>query len=99
MGFIGKNIDTGHVNDMYGTYVFDSEPFLYEVIKELEWGANRLIRNGNIKIKDGRKANDILIRNWPVIADPHFKLKDQTLLAKGKGTGMGNIRFIRVINV
>jgi len=77
----------GHV---MGCYMWCHVPTLGEVVRELWGGSNKDIRAGLYRVK-----RDGLVKDWPVVTDPSYRLEDCAQVARGKGTGMDGIKRIR----
>jgi hypothetical protein len=90
MAFIRKGYETGTPFDIYGFYLFDQPPTLSEVVKVLEWGSNRNIKAGEIRIdRPAIPEHQRRVKAWPKVTSPGQIIKSGTFLAKGKGTGVG----------
>lgn len=96
MAFIRKGYDPNEGRfSVYGFYLFDEPPQLSDVVKILEWGGNRNIRAGEIRIEKSGQPNR-LIKTWSKAMDPQHIIADGSFLAKGKGLGMGKLARIIV---
>jgi hypothetical protein len=64
--------------------LFDEAPFIQEVIKEVGWGSNRIIRQQGFKVQS--ITIDLQhIRLWSIIRDPRCKIPTSMFISKLKG--------------
>lgn len=81
--------DVEHPDSIFARFSIDSPMLLSEIVKELGWGGNKLIRSGGIKMS----PSIVLLKHWKTANDPRFIIDKKTYLTKGKG------RTVVVINM
>ncbi len=77
--------------------IYNHEPTLGEVIKELEWGSNRIIRESGYRIdfefSEKSPFFSTTVRNMKVIKDPKLIIKDGWAVLVKKGDRVTVVRI------
>jgi len=68
----------------FANYSFNEQPTLSEVIKFLDWGSNRVIKQGGFRVLPLTQELKH-IKQWDRITDPYFLIKESSYVSKPKG--------------
>ena len=75
------------VYSIFSQYLYEDSPQLSEVVRDIDWGNNKIIRGGGIRISEDHQVHGQLVtfKNWKQETSPYFTLKSGTALSTKGG--------------